>query len=218
MNSRIYVLLFAIVSAIVCLMQTASPNSVEGFVPIRYDSQNVVPAPDMEDKRAEASVHHTLSKSGQIRHKTAPELLWGDGQGGVCNDCLELEAQMADQAEIIASRDSKYDNLVEYDDSGNAIKTSGQIRAIREAEAAISQVRAQVAVAAHTFLGRPEAGADYIRGDMRICVKKSDADHAYTSQQLESSQKPSVGYFMGQASEEPVTQGRIAAKARAEAE
>ena len=30
--------------------------------------------------------------------------------------CTELESQMADQAEIIASRDAKYDNLVETDE------------------------------------------------------------------------------------------------------
>ena len=195
MKSRIYVLLFAIVSAIVCLMQTAAPNSVEGFVPIRYDSQNVVPEPDMNDKRVAGSVHKTLAKAGQIRHRSAPELLWGQKENGVCDVCTELESQMADQAEIIASRDAKYDNLVETDEEGNPVETSAEIRAMRESEAAINQTRAQTAVAANSFLGRPEAGTDYIRGDMRICVKKSDADHSYTAEQLSASQAPAVGYF-----------------------
>ena len=205
MKSRIYVLLFAIVSAIVCLMQTAAPNSVEGFVPIRYDSQNVVPEPDMNDKRVAGSVHKTLSKAGQIRHRSAPELLWGQKENGVCDICTELESQMADQAEIIASRDAKYDNLVTLDPtdpSGNrVISTSDEIKAMRESEAAINQTRAQTAVAANSFLGRPEAGTDYIRGDMRICVKKSDADHSYTAEQLSASQAPSVGYFAAAAEE-----------------
>jgi len=197
MKSRIYVLLFAIVSAIICLMQQTNQNSIEGFVPIRYTDD--VPNPDMTDKRIKAAEYKTFVNRGKFRALTAPELLWGDGEDGVCSACSELEDQMADQAEIIASRNAKYDSLRLRNDDGQALETSAEARARYEAEAALNQTRAQQAVQANTFLGRPEVGTDYIRGDMRICVKKSEADHSYTSQQLESSQKPLVGYFMGEA-------------------
>ena len=144
----------------------------------RFARRPVNPRTGQHDLRLAADRYRTEFGAGKhhVYHNSQWDLDWDDKKG--CTLCSEMDERVANHINAVNSL------------------TVGLPTAANDPYVNAMQVEKAVQVTqAVSMLDKPQLGNDYIRGDVDVCISKSEHDHTYTRQQLELAMNSNVGFF-----------------------